>query len=211
MPKILFFGRDACVHTEQALTHLKGLAFDVMSVKSRARNETLPEHILAWEGDYIFCFRSLYILPKQLIDRAEFAAINFHPGPPEYPGSGCLNFALYDDAASYGVTAHIMNEKIDNGAIIECRRFPILSDDRIESLLEKSHHAMFDLFLEITTEVSESGFSAVQRIDASKDEVWNGPARRIRELDALKIVDAGCSRTELRETYPIGAHGQVSA
>jgi methionyl-tRNA formyltransferase len=71
----------------------------------------LPENIEWWRDDYIFCFRGYFLLPKSLLDRASVAAINFHPAPAKYPGSGCLNWALYDNANTYGTTAHLMNEK----------------------------------------------------------------------------------------------------
>ena len=82
-----------------------------------------------------------------MLDRAKVAAINFHPGSVEYPGSGCLNWALYDNAEVYGVTAHIINEKIDNGAIIEWRRFPILKQDNVKTLLARAHSKTYDLIL----------------------------------------------------------------
>ena len=50
-------------------------------------------------------------------------AINFHPGPPNYRGIGCLNFALLSNEKYYGVTAHIINEKIDNGKILSFKKF----------------------------------------------------------------------------------------
>ena len=87
------------------------------------------------EGEYIVCFRSLFVLPKRLIDSASIAAINFHPAPPEYPGSGCINFALYDEVSGYGVTAHFMNELVDNGKIIEVRRFPVAPYDNLPTVL----------------------------------------------------------------------------
>ena len=37
---------------------------------------------------------------------------------PKYPGSGCINWALYDNAEDFGVTAHLMT-KVDDGPIIK--------------------------------------------------------------------------------------------
>ena len=48
-------------------------------------------------------------------------AINFHPGPPEYRGVGCVNYAFFDNVKSYGCTAHRINQKIDNGPIIDVK------------------------------------------------------------------------------------------
>src|SRR5574337_1427381 len=82
-----------------------------------------------WEGDVIISYLSPWIVPTWLLKKAKIAAINFHPGPPEYPGIGCTNFAVYNAESEYGVTAHHMAGKVDTGAIIAVQRFPVLKDD----------------------------------------------------------------------------------
>ena len=86
-PSVLFFGRSKCEASEEVLSHLLRCGFNVTYVKSKHRGEQLPEDIGWWDGDYILCFRSLFFLPKGLLEKARVAAINFHPAPPEYPGS----------------------------------------------------------------------------------------------------------------------------
>src|SRR6266481_2419879 len=132
--KILFLGLKDCSYSERAYELLRLAGMDTQRLLSGARGEALPDRVRSWQGDYILCFRSYFILPKALIDRAHIAAINFHPAPPDYPGSGCVNLALYDGAKTYGVTAHVMNEKVDNGPIIHCRRFPIFPQDTVSTL-----------------------------------------------------------------------------
>jgi hypothetical protein len=48
-----------------------------------------------------------------MIGRAAIAAVNFHPGPPNYRGTGCVNFALYDGADAYGCTSHLLAPEIE--------------------------------------------------------------------------------------------------
>ena len=60
-----------------------------------------------------FCFRSYFILNKQVLKSVKVASINFHPGPPNFRGFGCLNFALLNNAKQYGCTAHLINIKIE--------------------------------------------------------------------------------------------------
>ena len=64
-------------------------------------------------------------VPAKLIKNANKIAINFHPGPPEYPGIGCTNYAIYNEDKNYGVTCHIMTDKIDDGLILSVNRFKI--------------------------------------------------------------------------------------
>jgi methionyl-tRNA formyltransferase len=204
--RVLFFGRSQCEATNKALAHLKKLGFEITFVESKGRGDRLSEDIGYWEGDYVLCFRSLFILPKYLLDKAKIAAINFHPAPPEYPGSGCLNFALYDDAKEYGVTAHLMDEKIDNGQILECRRFPILRSDSVDSLLERTHVKLLDLFFDVTTGIGAKGKEYIgAALSQSNHESWRGPARRISELEKLETIPMDISEEELarviRATY----------
>lgn len=203
---VLFFGKCNCKYSQQACEYLQDLGFQVRVVWSKTRSEPLPEDINWWHGEYILCFRSYFVLPKSLIDRATIAAINFHPAPTEYPGSGCLNWALYDDAKSYGVTAHIMNEKVDNGPVVECRRFPVLSQDNVKTLLARTHHKAFDLIIDIATGLKLEGRAFLNRkLEESKNEQWRGRARKMQEIDELQKVPLACTKNDLeriiRATY----------
>lgn len=65
------------------------------------------------------------VVPGWMLRAAGFGAYNFHPGPPDYPGWGPLNFALYEGARHFGVTAHAMEAAVDSGAIVGASRFPV--------------------------------------------------------------------------------------
>ena len=78
-----------------------------------------------------------WIVPAPLLARAVLA-LNFHPGPPEYPGYGCNNFAIYEGAREYGVTCHHMAPRVDTGAIVEVLRFPVLDSDNAGTLLARA-------------------------------------------------------------------------
>ena len=205
-PSVLFFGRKNCSNTDTVLRHLSECGFRVSYVLSEARGESLPEDVKTWNGDYILCFRSLLFLPNSLTDKSKVAAINFHPGPPEYPGSGCINFALYDGCESYGVTAHMMNEKIDNGEILECRRFRVHKDDDLISTLNKTHKELTNICIYFISQLLSDGqdFLNKKRM-ASKNIRWCGEARKISELEELQEIAPSISESELeriiRATY----------
>ncbi len=205
--QILFFGRDECEGSERLLNQILRDGFDVTYVKSsHARGEKLPKEIHEWVGDYIICFRTLFILPDSLLKKAKVAAINFHPGPPEYPGSGCINFALYDQVSDFGVTAHLMTKKVDNGKILEVRRFPIEKSENLSSVLERTHAELHSLCSDFIAALSAEGesFIALKALECA-DIHWVGQARFIRELDKLQIIHEGITQEELeriiRATY----------
>jgi len=216
--RVLFFGRAKCSATEDLLKKLVRYDFDVTVIKSRNRGEKLPEDIYWWEGEYIVCFRSLFVLPKRLTDKASIAAINFHPAPPEYPGSGCVNFALYDEVNDYGVTAHVMNELVDNGRILEVRRFPVTPHDNLATVLSKTHSELFNLCSDFISGLYSNGENFLkEKMEVSETEVWRGKARLLKELDELQRIDTTVSEEELKriiratyiEGYPpkIELHG----
>ena len=196
--RVLFFGRSKCESSEKILSQLKGDGFDVTYVMSKRRSEVIPEDIYRWNGEYILCFRSLLVLPIKLLEKARVAAINFHPAPPEYPGAGCINFALYDEVDDYGVTAHLMNEKVDNGKILEVRRFPVHKFDNLPSLLKRPHNELYHLCSDFITALASIGEAYVSsKVDECKDEFWRGEARLIKELEQLQTINVSIEKSEL--------------
>ena len=132
MSKVLFIGFEDCQYSQAACSFLDVCGFDVTCFwASRQRKTLIPHDILNWSGDYIFHLKSYCVLPKELIDSAKYFALNFHPSPPKYPGSGGINWGLYNGDEVTGVTVHFMNEKIDNGDIIDFYEIPIFKNDNI--------------------------------------------------------------------------------
>lgn len=206
LPKVLFFGRENCEFSSTVLKKLQDKKFHVTYFESKKRGERLKNDILDWNGEFILCFRSFIKLPLSLIKKAKIAAINFHPAPPDYPGSGCINFALYDNAKTYGVTAHLMNEKIDNGIILDVKKFPINLNDNVQSLLEKTHKELLKMCLKFIEGISSNPVKFLdEKKYSSKNYKWNGNARKMNDLDQLKKISTSISKNDLekiiRATY----------
>ena len=87
------------------------------------------------------------IIPKE-ITQSVFC-VNFHPGPPEHPGSCSANWALYYQDKTFGVTAHLMNGLVDNGLIFRVRRFPIKPETTLMEVLKRADQEVLKLFKEI--------------------------------------------------------------
>jgi len=204
--RVLFFGGANCEASKEALNHLNALGCEVTAVESKVRGERPPKSVQQWDGEYILCFRSFYVLPADLIARAKIGAVNFHPAPPEYPGSGSINLALYDGALEFGVTAHLMNEKVDNGEILECRRFPTLPSDSVDSLSTRTRLILLDLFFDVVTELILGGRRAIdQKVKQAGFEKWKGEATKISVINRMQNIPVNISQEELeriiRATY----------
>ena len=145
--KILFLSKHKPFSTDAAdliKSHIKDT--DIIFGE---REDLFPVRILSKEYDYIISYISPWIIPKKLLDRTKKAAINFHPGPPEYPGIGCTNFAIYHHETRYGITVHHMIEKVDAGKIIAVERFPIFPKDTVYSLTQRSYAYIYTAFIKI--------------------------------------------------------------
>jgi methionyl-tRNA formyltransferase len=162
--------------------------------------------VLSRPGDVLISFLSPWIVMAEELDR--FAtAINFHPASTDYPGSGCYNFALYDEVADYGATCHHMLAKVDTGAIILERRFPVDAEESVETLKLKTMDTMLAMFREIAeliragTPLPEAGVH------------WTRKPYTFREMEALKVIDHDMSEREvarrLRATVYPGFPGPV--
>jgi methionyl-tRNA formyltransferase len=144
---VLFLGKANDAHTGRAAGFCR-LNFAEVSAHVGKWGEPLPGPARAWTGECIISYLSRWVIPADLLERAEIA-INFHPGPPEYPGYGCNNFAIYEGAREYGVTCHHMAARVDTGAIVAVKRFPVFASDNAGTLLARAYDFQLALFYDI--------------------------------------------------------------
>ena len=82
---ILFLGKEDDKFCEKAQCFVKN-NFKNSDVFLGKWGDSFPDRINSWQGDYIISYLSRWIIPNSILSRARKAAINFHPGSPEYPG-----------------------------------------------------------------------------------------------------------------------------
>ena len=195
--KILFMGRSKCEISKKIILFLKK-TFNKVDIFTSKNILTKPnKKILSWRGDYIFCFRSFFILKKNFIKKAKFAAINFHPGPPKYRGIGCVNFAILNNERKYGSTAHLIDENIDHGKIINVRYFSIKKNDGVENILNKTYHHQYLQFINIVGQLAKSDLSLQRFIKSSKKEKWSQKLYKRKDLNKLYDINVRTSKKML--------------
>lgn len=190
MQRILFLGKKDDPLCAQALAFLDRNC-QVDSYLG-AWGDKLPEEVGYWSGEYIISYLSRWLVPGHVINRATKAAINFHPASPQYPGIGCNNFALYDNASEYGVTCHFMDSKVDTGKIIGTDRFPVFSTDTVESLLARTYAFQISLFYRVVGQIF-----AGQEL-APNGEVWARPPISRSEFNKLTIIEPDMTAEEIQ-------------
>ena len=187
---ILFLGKADDTDCVRALEYCQNRFTRVTSCLGRW-GDPFPSEARDWEGDYIISYLSRWVVPEDVLKRACKAAINFHPASPEYPGIGCNNFALYEDAKEYGVTCHHMASKVDTGAIIAVKRFPIYTEDTVATLLKRTYENQIALFFEIIELLSNGKELPVSA------EKWTRPPFSRKQFNELFKITPEMNKEEI--------------
>lgn len=177
-PRILYFGKRGDDFAQAAHEFFARQDCDVEAY-FLVRGERIPDAALEWRGDYVISYLCPPVLPAELLARANRAVLNFHPGPPDYPGIGCVNFAIYEGATQYGATCHHMAQVVDSGSVVVVSRFPVSSVDTVRTVLTRTYVVMFEMFLQIAPLIIK------REALPTSEERWTRPAFRRRDLEAL--------------------------
>ena len=197
--KILFFGRQNCEYSKKIKIILKKNSNKLFYHESKSPREKINKSLLKKKYDYIFCFRSFYILKKDLLKRVKNFTLNFHPGPPKYRGIGSYNFALYNRDKTYGCTAHIIkNNKIDNGPILDCKFFKINKKDNLEKLINKTHKELYLLAVKNINLILNQKFDLNLTLENNKYK-WSKKFYKKKDLDKLFKIDLNIKKKQFRK------------
>lgn len=181
--KVLMLSKKENIFCDYAEVILKSyFGTEALSVRG-SLGDSLHEDLAWYKPGYIISFVSPWIIPKSLLDAAQVAAINFHPGSPAYPGIGCYNFALYEGAKRYGVTVHHMREKVDSGDIIMTSYFDVSPHETVETMKLKSMNHLL-----LCLEKILSVIAADEPLPVSQ-ETWSRKPFTRKEMFALFEID----------------------
>lgn len=163
-------------------------------------DEPVPEQIKNMKPRLLISFLSPWIIPETILKRCG-RAVNFHPGSTAYPGIGCYNFALYEEAERYGAVCHFMERKVDTGSIIDEITFKVCRHDTVETLKHKTMIMMTSMFIKFLSTYIENGDIAPSNL------TWKRRPFTRKELNELCIIKPDMSRHEIQKrilatTYP---------
>ena len=112
----------------------------------------------------LLSFSSNVIVPATMLSALPGPAYNFHPGPPDYPGSHPDSFAIYDGATRFGATVHEMTAKVDAGPIVQVSEFDIPEGADSLELAALAYQHIAALFFDLAPLFATSD-DALPRID----------------------------------------------
>lgn len=105
--------------------------------------------------DYLFSIANGSIVPDEILALARKCAINFHDGPlPEYAGFFTPLQSILRREPSHGITWHIMERRLDAGAIVKQVQFPLAPDETCFTLNAKCYEAAIESFQEMIGELA---------------------------------------------------------
>lgn len=114
----------------------------------RLREADVVKELEKIECDYIIVAAYGQILPKEILCHAP--CINLHASIlPQYRGASPIQQTLLNGDTTTGVTAMLMEEGLDTGAIIKIATIDVSSDEMVESLFERLTVVASDLTIEV--------------------------------------------------------------
>ena len=200
--KVALVTKKEKLHVNHVIELTNNIFTDV-SVFSGDRLDPFPKKLEEETFDLIISNIGPWIIPESVLNKTKKWNINFHPGPPEYPGIGCFNFALYNNETSFGTTAHLMQPKVDTGRIIDIDRFDIVKNENVESLSIKTYDSLFRLYKNIIKKIAQK--DKIKFLDFE----WKRLPYKRSDLEKLCLLDLKMSEEEfekiIRCTYYPGA------
>ncbi len=99
------------------------------------------------------------LIRKPLLEWTQGNCINLHGAIlPDYKGLFPYNHGLLNGEKEWGVTAHYVNEKFDQGDIIKIKKFPICAEKiSVKELEEQTQRVAYELTMEIVKMWKEEG------------------------------------------------------
>ena len=126
---------------------------------------------------------------------AKIASINFHPAPPKYRGRGGINYALYNEEKKFGVTVHLMDQKIDNGKIIAVKYFKIPKNCTVEKLFNLTLRNLYLIANIIFKRLKNNPKNLHKMLEVSKKFKWSKKLFSTRDMN--KFYKLGVIKNQL--------------
>lgn len=141
----------------------------------------------------LIAFTSGVIVPGPLLEQLGHGAYNFHPGPPHYPGWAPAHFALYENARTFGATAHAMEARVDCGRIVGVESFVIPDNIGVRELECIAFVRLAHLFWRMSRDLACSPAPL-----PAMPFAWSGTKSTKQMYRELCEIPPGISATELK-------------
>jgi phosphoribosylglycinamide formyltransferase-1 len=124
--------------------------------------ETLLKYLTSRDIELILLAGYMKLLPLAVVRAFPNRILNIHPALlPRHGGKGMYGLAVHGSVIEAGekesgVTIHYVNERYDEGAVIQQRKVPVLPDDTPESLAARVLEVEHDLYWRVVDSIINS-------------------------------------------------------
>ena len=105
-----------------------------------------------------------------------------------------MNYAIFNNSKYYGCTAHLVNNKIDNGKIVDVKKFKISKKDSIEKILVKTYKVMTRQAIYIINKINENSQVLDKFINKNKKFKWSKNIKKLKDLNKFYEIKNNISR-----------------
>ena len=130
-------------------------AYVISKQKNQSRDDydvRLGEVLDRLDPDLIVLAGFMRILSSKLVNQFRGKMINIHPSLlPKYRGTNTHERALTAKESEHGCSIHFVTPELDGGPVIAQARFPINTNDNIETLsacVQQLEHKLYPLIIE---------------------------------------------------------------
>jgi methionyl-tRNA formyltransferase len=162
----------------------------IIAVSSKEHLALLSDEELA--NGVMVCFSTGIIIPGEILAKLRKTPFNFHGAAPEFPGRDAHNWAVYKGVRQFGAVLHIMNEKIDNGEILDNVTFDVPEDITPMQLNMAASLWLYYIFKKnIRTLVLDNEHVKPNGVQ------WNGKTNKRQDMAALCEIKADTTEEEI--------------
>lgn len=155
-----------CVFTDNRSVRIIELCKErkIPTFKGNPRNRKATDFIEEFKIDVLLSINYLFIIENDLINWPNKIAVNFHGSLlPKYRGRTPHVWAIINNEKNVGITAHIINEKCDDGDIIEQIVVPVNFEDTGAIILEKYNLLYPDFVIKVLNKIEDNNFSTIKQ------------------------------------------------
>jgi len=139
------------------------------------------------EFDLLFSCGYQFFIPKEVYGRAKLA-VNFHPALlPKHRGK-YLNYILINRDEYSGITAHVIDDSFDTGAIILQKKFKTSPFDTIYSLYRKSSELEIELMEELIQKYIAGDIAFKEQNETEASSYFDKRTPENSEIDPKKSI-----------------------
>lgn len=196
-------GRDADV-VRTFTEFIKGKSYGYTTIASKGHKEALNQWVRNSGAEVVFVMSYTWRIPKETLAIPRMGFINFHPGLlPEMRGADPVFETIRQRKPVAGVTAHIMDEQFDTGAILMREEMPVADNATYGMLAGQLARMTSGMVAKMVDVLKTQGLPQGMPQDETKAQYW--PKVGIEALTVnWKKMSASEITTLVRACNPVG-------